>query len=386
MAQRGTVRRRGSTWTAYWSVRTPDGSRRQRTKGGFATRGDAQAFLTKQLAALASATYAEPSKLTLAQYLLDYWLPTIRSSTRASTWDAYKRAVEQHIVPSLGGISVQALTAHQLDRFYADQLDDGRLDGTKGLAVKTVRNLHAMLHKALRDAERKQLVMRNVAANADPPKQSHRSLDLAQTWTAEQARVFLDAMRPHRLYAAFLLAATTGMRRGEILGLRWADVDFAQRRAAIRQTVISVAYAVQLSAPKTAKGRRTIAIDDATVAALAEHRRAQQRIRGLVGDGYVDTDLVFAREDGRPIHPDLFSQTFDRAVAKLRLPRIRLHDLRHTHATLGLAAGVPAKIMSERLGHATVAFTQDVYVHSVPGREQEAADMIASMILGEPSA
>ena len=243
----------------------PDGSRRQRTKGGFTTKHDAQTFLTQQLASLTSATYAEPSKLTLGQYLLDYWLPTVRSTTRPSTWDAYRRAVEQHIVPALGGVSVQRLTPHQLDRFYADKLQGGRLDGTSGLSVKSVRNLHALLHKALRDAERKQLVSRNVATSADPPKQAHRTIDRAQTWTPDEFRVFLNAVRPHRLYAAFLLAATTGMRRGEILGLRWCDVDFEQRRAAVRQTIISVAYEVQLSSPKTAKGRRSLAVDDANI-------------------------------------------------------------------------------------------------------------------------
>ena len=119
------------------------------------------------------------------------------------------------------------------------------------------------------------------------------------------------------------------------------------------------------------------------MAALTAHRRGQEHERTLIGDGYSDLDLIFAREDGRPIHPDLFSQTFDRTVARLAVPRIRLHDLRHTHATLGLEAGVPPKVISERLGHATVAFTQDVYVHSLPGREREAADTIASLILGE---
>jgi integrase len=139
----------------------------------------------------------------------------------------------------------------------------------------------------------------------------------------------------------------------------------------------------KLSSPKTAKGRRSLAVDDATLAALTAHRRGQINERTLIGDSYSDLDLIFAREDGRPIHPDLFSQTFHRTVARLPVPRIRLHDLRHTHATLGLRAGVPPKVMSERLGHATVAFTQDVYGHSLPWREREAADTIAPLMLGE---
>lgn len=382
MTQRGSVRKRGATWTAYWTIASPDGVRRQRTKGGFTSKREAQAFLNETLASIGTATYTAPSKLTLGRYLRDHWLPTVRATTRASTWDSYRRHVEQHIAPVIGGIPLQQLGPQHLDRFYADKLAAGRLDGSRGLSVKTVRNIHAVLHKALRDAERKQLVARNVAASADPPRQQQRPIDRARTWTPEQLRQFLEAMRPHRLYAAFLLAATTGMRRGEILGLRWQDIDFEQRRLAVRQTVVSVAYEVQVSAPKTSKGRRTIAVDARTLAALTSHLEQQDRERVLVGDGYAPLDLVFAREDGKPIHPDLFSQIFDRTVAKLPLPRIRFHDLRHTHATLGLAAGVAPKVMSERLGHATVAFTQDVYVQAIPRLEHEAAETIADLISG----
>jgi len=357
------------------------GERRQRTKGGFDKKRDAQGFLNEQLAGLADSNYIEPSRLTLGGYLTDYWLPAVKSSTRPSTWDSYRRTIEQHVIPALGGTHLQQLSAHQLDRFYADKLASGRVDGSRGLAPKTVRNMHNLLHKALKDAERKQLVGRNVASSADPPRQHHRTVDTAQTWTPAEIRVFLDAIRPHRLFAAYLLAVTTGMRRGEVLGLRWADVDFDRKRASIRQTVVSVAYEIQLSSPKTSKGRRAIALDDGTLAALKSHRSSQTRERLLVGSPYKDQDLVFAREDGAAVHPDFFSQTFERTVAKVDVPRIRLHDLRHTHATLGLAAGIPPKVMSERLGHATVAFTQDVYVHAIPEREEEAAQTIANLIL-----
>jgi integrase len=172
------------------------------------------------------------------------------------------------------------------------------------------------------------------------------------------------------------------MRRGEVLGLRWQDIDWDHGRLAVRQTVVLVGYNVTFSTPKTAKGRRSIALDKATLEALRLHRELQKANRPSLGIGYRDQDLVLAAPDGSPINPDQFSQVFDRKVAKLDVPRIRLHDLRHTHATLGLAAGVPPKIMSERLGHSTVAFTQDVYVHSIPRMEEEAADQVASLIFG----
>lgn len=380
MTQQGSLRRRGNSWTAYWFVTDRGGERRQKSKGGFATKRDAQAFLTEQLASLATARYVEPSKLTFGEYLTNYWLPTVRGTTRPSTWDSYQRTVDLHVLPELGATPLQKLSAHDLDRYYAEKRRTGRVDGTKGLSAKTVRNIHNMIHKALHDAERKQLVTRNVAKSSDPPRHERRVLDGSQTWTPDQVRTFLAAMSDHRMYAAFLLAITTGMRRGEILGLRWIDIEFPQRRLLIRQTIISVAYELQYSKPKTNKGRRSIALDDTTLRVLREHRRTQARERSITGTPTRDSDLVFAREDGTPIHPDLFSQVFDRAVARLDVPRIRLHDLRHTHATLGLAAGIQPKVMSERLGHATVAFTQDVYVHAIPEREEEAASTIAGLI------
>lgn len=150
-----------------------------------------------------------------------------------------------------------------------------------------------------------------------------------------------------------------GMRRGEVLGLRWSDIKFSTKRLSLSQTVLNVAYEVVTSAPKTARGRRTIAIDPGTLAVLKRHKQRQHAAALSAGNHFGDDDLVFAREDGRP-SPDRFTQSFERAVKRAGLPRIRLHDLRHTHATLGLAAGIPVKVVSDRLGHATVAFTQDV--------------------------
>lgn len=376
------VKKRGSKWTAYSYVLDADGNRRQRTKGGFATKGEARAFLNTQVLAVQRNEFVETSRLTLAEYLLNQWLPLAEMSVRPTTFQSYNSVLKIHVIPALGGIQLQSLTASHLDQLYARLLKSGRIGREGGLAPKTVRYVHTTIHKALKDAERKQLVYRNVADSADPPKlRTHGSTEM-QTWTAGQLRTFLTAIRDNRIGAAYLLAATTGMRRGEVLGLRWADVDFPRARLGVRQTVLQVNYQITFGTPKTARGRRSIALDPTTVAALQEHRRQQRNERSAVGDRHEDLGLAFTKVDGTPIHPDYFSQLFDRTVAKLAIPRIRLHDLRHTHATLGLAAGVPAKIMSERLGHATVAFTQDVYMHAIPGLEADAANQIADLIFG----
>src|SRR4051794_26637910 len=170
MAQRGFVKRRGGTWSCFWKIETATGWK-QRSKGGFVTKREAQAHLTKTLAAFQSGTFADPSKLTLREYLVNRWLPIKRDALRPSTYDSYRRNIELHILPALGHVRLQQLTPDQLDRFYADQLAGGRLSGKKSsLAPKTVRHLHTVLHRALADAVRKNLVVRNVADAADPPK------------------------------------------------------------------------------------------------------------------------------------------------------------------------------------------------------------------------
>lgn len=351
------------------------GGRKQHSKGGFRTKREAQNFLTDTMAAIRGGTFSEPTKLKLGPFLLEEWLPARKLALRPSTWASYDTAIRRHVIPHIGGVQVQQLTPGRLDRFYADLIESG-------LAPKTVRNVHVMLHKALHDAVRKNLATRNVAEAADPPKLMRSSRSEMTTWSPGQLRTFFDGLEGHRLAAAYLLAATTGMRRGEVLGLRWQDVDLAARHLHVRQTVLSVNYEITFGQPKTKRGERRIALDAATVQILREHRVRQDRERATVGAGYRNQDLVFAREDGDPTHPDYFSQTFDRTVRRLGLPKIRLHDLRHTHATLGLQAGIPIKVMSDRLGHATTAFTMDVYTHAIPAVEHEAAEQIADLLWG----
>lgn len=373
-SQRGGIYRRGNTWTAFWRTDTAEG-RKQHTKGGFRAKKDAQHFLNETMAAIQGGTFSEPTKVTFGEFLTMRWLPTRRMAVRESTYASYRGLVERHVIPELGHIPIQQLSPDRLDRFYADLV-------AKMLSAKTVRNIHVLVHRALRDAVRKNLIPRNVADAADPPKLNRANRDEMKTWNPGPLRAFFEGIAEHRLAAAYILAATTGMRRGEVLGVRWRDIDFEARRLHVRQTVLSVEYRLTYGRPKTLRGERKIALDLETVRILAEHRAAQDHERGLIGDGYADNDLVFAREDGNPIHPDYFSQTFDRTVKRLKLPKIRLHDLRHTHATLGLAAGIHVKVMSDRLGHATTAFTQDIYMHAIPALEEEAADQIAGLVFG----
>jgi integrase len=379
--QRGFVKKRGPTWTAYYYV-IEGLERRQRSKGGFKTKAAALSFLNETLTALQRGELVERSELTLGEYLTERWLPIMEHQVRPTTFLSYQRMMVLHVLPALGTVPLQKLTVDHLDQLYARLMSHGRLDGTGGLSAKTVRYIHNTIHKALKDAERKRLISHNVAQAADPPKVRPMGEVEQQTWTAEQVRFFLEGSRQHPLHVAFVLAATTGMRRGEVLGLRWRDVDLTAPQLVVRQTLLAINYKLSFGSPKTARGRRALMLDAATAAVLHRHREDQWVRRATIGASYRDHDLVIARVDGEPYHPDYVTQAFERVLLRLGLPRIRFHDLRHTHATLGLAAGVPAKIMSDRLGHATVAFTQDIYMHAIPAMKTEAADRIAGLIFG----
>lgn len=379
MSRRGHVYKRGDSWTYVLDISLPGQRRRQKSKGGYRTKRDALAALNEAQGALQRGLYVEPSKLSMRTFLIDHWLPAIEAGLRQSTLQGYRSAITNYVLPRLGDTRLQALTPDQLNAFYGELLRAGRRDGKTGLSPKTVHNVHVLLHKALHDAVRWSYLPRNVAEYSDPPKQTSSGKAM-RTWAPAELRSFLEYVQDDAYYAAWVLAANTGMRRGEVLGVRWQDIDFDRRRLAIRQTIISIDYRVEIGEPKTARGRRSVALDSGTVTALRAHRVKQNQLKLMLGEAWQDNDLVFCRDDGTPVHPDRFTQMFDKHVRDSGLPRIRLHDLRHTHATLALAAGIHPKVVSERLGHSTVAFTMDVYSHAIPSMEAEAAETIARLV------
>ena len=278
-----------------------------------------------------------------------------------------------------------------LDRLYSKLATSGKRDGA-GLSLRTVRYVHSIIGKALADAERKGLVNRNVARLASPPATSSTRAPEMTAWTPAELRAFLDSVADHHHGALYRLAAMTGLRRAEVCGLRWADVDLDGGVLRVRQTITSVQEptgadegpktrrTLVVGDTKTARSRRTLDLDPGTIATLRSHRTAQLEQRMLMGGGWTDHGLVFAMPDGQPWNPDVLTRGFDRLVRASDLPRIRLHDLRHTHASHLLAAGVNVKVVSDRLGHASVAFTLDVYGHVLPGQQADAAARVAALV------
>jgi integrase len=313
-------------------------------RGGFGSRADAERALAETVSAINGGTYVLRHKQTLRQYLLDEWLvATAPPRVRPDTWQDRRRNLTLHVVPRIGDVPLQELSAPHLNRMYADLLAEGRCDGQGGLSPTTVRRIHSMLRKALNDAARWGLVSRNVCTLADPPParlaaaSRRRSM---RTWSAEELRQFLRATEEDAWHALWLVAATTGLRRSELLGLSWPEVDLDAHTLMVRSTVLldtNGGYQL-VHEQKSAVSGRTIHFDARTRAALLEQRRFVDHLRDQVGPPWQDHHLVFPRADGRWQNPQAVSAAFRRAVRRVGVPYVRFHDLRHTHATLLLRA------------------------------------------------
>lgn len=375
----------GRTTTTYYVVvdrgRDSNGRRRQKWHGGFRTRREAEAAQAKIVNDLNGGAYVSPTTLTFEGWVRDTWLPAVKSQLKASKWDSYRRNLELHVLPRIGHRQLQQLTAPMLNALYAELLAAGRRNGAGGLGAKTVRYIHTTIHKALSDAVDADLVPRNVAAKAKPPRPQRVAAVEMRFWSAPELAQFLSGVAGTRLEAAWRLAAMTGMRRGEVLGLRWRDVDLDSARLSVRRALVSVAYAIVESTPKTHQAR-VIDLDPGTVGLLRVHSERQRAEKSEWGRKYRERDLVFCQENGGPMHPDGFTQRLHLEVRRSGLPRIRLHDLRHTHASIALQAGIPVKVISERLGHESPAFTLKQYAHVLPGMQAEGACRIAAVVSG----
>jgi integrase len=358
----------------------PDGllDRRQRSRS-FRTLREAERWVRDQLNDLQDGSYIEPSREKLGTYLQE-WLAAIRPNIRPSAWASFESHVRIYLVPQLGHLQLQQLAATDVDLMTAWLLSaEGR--GThRPLSPTTMRRILATLNSAMNYAVRKRKLDRNPVTAADRPRASRNEM---RTWTADELGGFLDGVREHRFAPLFTVLATTGLRRGEALGLRWSDVDLDEGRLAVRQTLLAVNNHVQFGEPKTHRSRRTVDLDAATVAVLKAHRKSQLEERAGAGLGRPRADvLIFTDEQGAPLHPNQVSRTFGKLVREAQLPIIRLHDLRHTHASLSLQAGVHVKIVSERLGHSSVTITLDTYSHAIPGLQRDAAEQVAALIPG----
>jgi integrase len=374
----GSIRKprtKGGTWAYRIDLGLgADGRRDQRQVAGFRTRREAEAALADALYELRRGEFVAPDKTTLADFV-EEWLVAVRAELAESAWDNYRRLLRGYVLPRLGHVRLVDLTPQRIQATYAELLESGKRNGD-GLAPKSVQQVHKTLHRALADAVRWRKLAHNPADAVRGPRVERRE---PTAWSAEQARAFLGAIVEDRLFALYLLALNTGMRRGELAGLRWRDVDLEAGTVTVAQQRTTSGYRVVVTEPKK-QSRRVIPVDSPVVEALRRHRTAQLEERLFIGQAWVDSGYVFVREDGEPYHPQRLRVMFEQLCAQAGVAPIRLHDLRHTMATIALQAGIHPKVVQERLGHASISITLDLYSHVAPTIQREAAQKLSALL------
>jgi integrase len=375
---RGSVVKRGRTWSYVLDVgRDPvTGRRRQRWRGGFATKAEAERALAGQVSGTGGRDSVEDSALRVDAYL-DQWFEGVRPALRPSTAKSYGEIVRWYLRPRLGAVRLSELNAIQVRTMYADLSRAGSVRSGGPLAPATIAAVHRVLRKACNDAVDAGLLTRSPLVGVRSPRREPPEI---QTWSATEAQTFLASVRSDRLFALWALVLATGLRRGEVAGLKWDDIDVDAQGLAVRRSRVSVGYRVHEGEPKTRSGRRTVGLDDRVVDVLNGHRRRQLEERLAWGEAWTNTGYVFTAEDGRPLHPERIKVMFGGLVAETGIRRIRFHDLRHTSATLALAAGIHPKVVSERLGHSSIAITLDLYSHVTPSLQAEAAEKLGAVL------
>ncbi|MGH8983105.1 MAG: tyrosine-type recombinase/integrase, partial [Acidimicrobiia bacterium] len=352
------------------------GRRRQKWHGSWATKKEAERALTKILGGVLDGTYVEPDRVTVRGFLIDEWLPAMKTRLRPSTHRLYETLATAYTIPRIGEVRLQRLSPSHLNRLYADLLERGAREG-KPLGAETTRKVHRLLHRALRDAVKWGRVARNAAADADPPRAPRPQL---RAWEASHLSALLEQTRDDRLSALWQLLATTGLRRAEALGLRWMDIDLDEARLSVRQTLAYVGTKASFSEPKTGSSRRLVTLAPSTVESLRAHKARQAQERLALGPAYASFDLVFAHPDGTALNPATVSRSFDALVKAAELPKLTLHGLRHTFATLALLDGIPSKVVAEILGHSSTRVTEDTYQHVTPGMKADATARVAALL------
>jgi len=380
---KGHVRKRGSKWCFVLDVGTDPktGKRKQKWFSGFNTKKEAERAMAAKIHELNQGIYVEPAKITLKDYLERWLTDYARINCAPRTYQGYEYIIREHLIPSLGKITLDKLKPYHIQNYYSEKLANGRKDGKGGLSARSVHHHHRVLHEALEHAVKWQVIAMNPAKAVSPPKPLKKQINVLDKEAIHQ---LLKAAEGTRFYEPIYFAINTGMRRGEIFALRWKDVDFDNRMISVQQTLqrIKGKGLVFRDTTKTDGSRRSIAVSESVISMLKRIKKKQAEEKISLGPAYQDYDLVFANPDGTPFNIDYLSREFGRLVRRMNLPHVRFHDLRHTHATLLLQQGEHPKVVSERLGHSTITITMDLYSHVMPNMQKEAAQKLDDFLFG----
>ena len=378
---RGHIKQRAKgTWSLVIDAgRDPaTGKRRQQWHTIKGTKKEAEAKLRELLQTVEAGTYVKPGKLTLGQWLEEWLKSYIAINVSKRTAVSYGEQIMQHIIPALGAVYLSDLQPQHLQNYYAKALTSGRIRGQGGLSKQTVLYQHRIMSQALNDAVRHGVTARNIAAVVQPPRPKRKTM---ATIPHEDVTRFLEAAKDTPFYEVFFTALYTGMRRGELLALRWCDVDLDLASLSVVQSLYRLTGGeFVIKEPKSPQSRRSIAMPPTLALLLRKYKEERIGAGIMVGKPLGDNDLVFCHFDGTPFDPSTVTHTFSKTTRKIGLSGVRFHDLRHSHATLMLKAGVHPKIVSERLGHARVGITLDTYSHVLPGLQEAAAESFDKML------
>ena len=373
---RGHLRKRGKS---SWQLKFDDGrdpktgKRRTRFRTVRGSRKDAEAVLRTLLYELDRGVFVDPGKLTVAEFLRSWVDDYAKTNVSRKTFERYNEIVEKHLIPAFGGLKLSALRPVHIQREWGKAQQSGRRDGKGGLSAQTIQHHHRVLSLALTYAVRLQLLSTNPAKGVVPPRVERREIAV---FSDSELAALLKAIQGTRLYMPVLLASTTGLRRGEVFGLRWQDVDLENATLSVVQALEQTKSGLRFKAPKTSRSRRKISLPELTVEALRVHKGQQAGERLALGQGKDPDDLVFTDLDGTRVNMERVSRKFSEKVRRLGLPRVTFHGLRHTHLTQLLRTGVHPKIASERAGHSSVSMTLDTYSHVIPGMQEDAAKKV----------
>lgn len=335
--------------------------------------------MTKLKHKLNLGTYIEPSNMTVGEWI-DKWLEGRKPHIAYHSWRNYGVMIRNHIKPELGGIKIKDLTTRQIQNLLNYKFENGRIDGEGGLSARTVKYIYQTLYSALKQAKKERLIPYNAAEPVELPKKRDKE-DAINTYNSEQIDLLLNTAKemdgPY--YSAFYLVLSTGLRMGEVLGLKWKDINLKEKTLSINRQLQRIDEGLVFKSPKTKTSIRMIPLSDDIVKVLKSHKIKQGEFKLRLGEAYNDNDLVICIKNGKPKDPRNLYRKFKQAIKKAELPDIRFHDLRHTFATLALEAGVPAKVIQEILGHASISTTLDTYSHVTKEMQIDAAKKINSM-------
>jgi integrase len=376
----GHIRRRGK---ASWEIKFEGGydaagKRITRYRSFKGTKREAAAQLIRLKAEADKGQDIDLSKVTLSEFL-DRWETWAETQVSAKTLERYKELAAHHVRPHLGGMRIQKLRPVNFAELYG-KLQRAKKDGGAGLAPRTVGHVHRFMHRALRSAMQWGLLSANPVATAEPPRVSRTEIEIL---APSQVKTVLDALRGGPLHIIAILGLATGMRRGEIVALRWGDVDLDAGKIRVERSLEQTNAGLALKAPKTKAGRRAISIPASVTAELRRHWREQQEMRLQLGLGRADDeDLTFPKLDGSAWPPDSLTSEWARAIRILKLPKVTLHALRHTHVSQLIAAGLDAVSVSRRIGHSNPTVTLGVYAHLFGNTDEKAAAVVEAALAG----